>query len=75
MFRHGTLVWEEKGWHVYLTDDQSPAKVKPFSGANSWVHISNGRDELLEGQDVLCYALDKNDLNMSSRMFEGSNPE
>lgn len=41
--------------HVELIEDHSPGKIKPFLGANCWIHIPRATTELRDGDLVDCY--------------------
>lgn len=58
IFRPGIFYYRSGSeLELKLIDDHSPGKVKPFVGANCWVHISRVVTELRDGDLVDCFPI------------------
>lgn len=57
VFRHGSVRMQDHELAVELSEDQGPAKVRPFSQANCWVHVPKDHGDLFYGDLVNCFPL------------------
>lgn len=57
IFRHGLFRIQDAKALIELSDDQGPARVRPFSQANCWVHIPRGHGDVFYNETFACFSL------------------
>ncbi|KAK8194397.1 hypothetical protein M8818_007587 [Zalaria obscura] len=57
VFRHASLQLQGSELWVSISKEQSPSKIRPFTGSNCWVHIPRGHGSAKHGDMLRCFSL------------------